>query len=276
MNIKIVCDSSSDLTKLTHTAFASAPLTISTNEHSFVDDDKLDIPNMINELAHYKGRSYTACPSIASWLDCFEGADILYVCTITSGLSGAYNSAMSAVSQYCADNPHVKAHVFDTLSTGPELRMLAEKIDELVYEGNDFDTVCREANEYLKRTRLFFSLESLHNFAQNGRVSKIVASAAGILGIRIFGTASAKGTLQPMHKCRGEAKVLSTIMSTLEEIGYKGGKIRIAHVQNPGFAQRIKEALINQYGEMSLLIYETRGLCSYYAEKGGILLGCEI
>ncbi len=275
MKTKIVCDSSADLLKLDGVAFASAPLVISTKETSYVDDANLDVYKMVEELSEYKGRSYTACPSVDAWLNCFEDADVIYVCTITSGLSGAYNSAMVAVTQYLETHPNAKIKVFDSLTTGPELNLLAEKISEYVKEGLDFDTVCDKAQKYLSSTRLFFSLESLHNFVQNGRVSKIVASAAGILGIRIFGTASTEGTLEPMAKCRGDNKVINSLIAALENAGYKGGKIKIAHVQNLDFANRIKEALIKKFGNISLEIYETRGLCSYYAEKGGILVGCE-
>lgn len=275
MKVRIIADSSCDILKLDGVDFINVPLTISTNEKSYTDDSELDTEEMLNYLAGYHGRSYTACPGVESWLESFEGADIIYIATMTSALSGTYNSAMAAKNSYLETHPEAKIYVFDTLSTGPELRLFIEKLAELVTEGKDCEEVCREAERYLKRTRLFFSLESLHNFAQNGRVSKFTASAAGMLGIRIFGTASRQGTLEPLSKCRGEKRTLQAFMENLKLSGYKGGKLFIAHVENLPFAENILKAVREKYKKADIVIYKTRGLCSYYAERGGVLIGCE-
>lgn len=57
-----------------------------------------------------------------------------------------------------------------------------------------------------EKNQTVFALKSLHNLAQNGRVSKVVAAAAGVLGISVFGTASQEGTLEPSAKCRGRKR----------------------------------------------------------------------
>lgn len=275
MKVRIIADSSCDILGLEGVDFVSVPLTISTDEKSYIDDSELNTEEMLNYLAGYRGRSYTACPGVDSWLKSFEGADVIYVAAMTSALSGTYNSAMVAKNSYLETHPDAKIHVFDTLSTGPELRMLIQKLAELVADGKNFEEVCNEAEGYLKRTRLFFSLESLHNFVQNGRVSRFTASAAGMLGIRIFGTASRQGTLEPLSKCRGEKRTLQAFMENLKLSGYNGGKIFIAHVGNLPFAENIMNAIKNEYKKAEIVIYKTRGLCSYYAERGGVLLGCE-
>ena len=96
MKIKIIADSSSDIFELEEIEFQSAPLTISTDERNFVDDENIDLDDMLTYLANYHGRSFTACPNANDWLNAYEGADELYVVTITSALSGTYNSAMLA------------------------------------------------------------------------------------------------------------------------------------------------------------------------------------
>lgn len=273
--IKLVSDSSGDMTQLEGANYESVPLTISTDEASFRDDAQLDIPQMLDYLSQYSGRSYTACPSVDDWMNAFGDADTVYVGTITSGLSGAYNSAQAARELYLQSHPDARIHVFDSLSTGPELRLLMEKISELVSAGLDFSAVCEKATAYLKTTRLFFSLQSVHNLAQNGRVSKVVAAAVGMLGIRIVGTASPEGTLQPGPKCRGDRKALPALIDELKKAGYAGGKMRIGHVQNPKLCSDFIDLVRQHWPKADIMSYLSTGLCSYYAERGAILVGVE-
>ncbi len=275
MRVRIVADSSADLLELDGVDFASVPLTVTVGERDFVDDAALDVDDMVATLAAYQGRTTTACPSIEAWLQAFDNADVVYVVTITSGLSGTYNSAMTARELYLQQKPDAKVYVVDSLSTGPEMRLIVEKLAELNNQGMEFEDVCREIRAYQKRTRLFFSLESLHNLVQNGRVSKLVASVVGVLGIRIFGTASEQGTLETLAKCRNTRKVISNLLEQLKKAGYKGGKLCIAHVGNLPFAEEISRAVRETFGTVSVAIYRSRGLCSYYAETGGVLIGCE-
>lgn len=275
MITKVVADSSCDMISYGDDNFEAVPLTIYTDEISYTDDISLDIHEMLGVLEKYKGRSYTACPSTESWLKAYEGGDTIYVVTLTSGLSGTYNSAMVARDMYLQDHPEAKVEVFDTLSTGPEMRLVVEKIIDLNGQGYGFEEVCSMIREYIKHTRLFFSFKSLHNFAQNGRVSKVVASAVGMLGISILGAASEEGTIEPIGKCRGEKKVVSCLAEELDKAGYSGGKIRICHIENQELATKVAEVVKNRYPDADINIYAARGLCSYYGERGGIILGCE-
>ena len=102
--------------------------------------------------------------------------------------------------------------MIDSLSAGPELTLIVEKLEEMISEGKSYEEICTYIPEYQKKTGLLFMLESLNNFAANGRVSPAVAKIAGVLGIRIVGKASDVGTLEPTDKCRGEAKSLSAML----------------------------------------------------------------
>lgn len=273
--IKLLSDSSCDLTQLEDISFSVAPLTITAGENNFVDNENLDINNMLEVLQNYNGKSSTSCPSVNDWLENFEDADIIYVVAMTSGLSGTYNSACSARELYLESHPDTKIHVFDTLSTGPEQALIINKLVSLIKQNTPFEETVELTNNYMKHTGLLFSLESLHNFAQNGRVSKVTAAAVGVLGIRIVGTASNTGTLQVISKCRGEKKAQSTLIEQLKATGYKGGKISISHVNNIDFANNLKNELIKEYPNADIIINKARGLCSYYAENGGLLVGYE-
>lgn len=275
MKRKIVADSSCDIWELNGVDFAVAPITISTDNKHYVDNQELDVHLMSEELAKYKGVSHTACPSVGSWLDCYEGYDEVFVVTLTGAMSGTYNSAMTAKGIYEEENENVKVHVFDSLSTGPEMRLLIEKLKEMIEEDLPFEEIVEKGQDYLNHSRLFFALKSLHNFAMNGRVSKTVASAIGVLNISIFATASEKGTIQQISKCRGEKKVVKSMIEHLEDAGYHGGKVRISHADNLKLAHNVRDKILELYPNADIIVYPMGGLCTYYAEKGGLLVGCE-
>ena len=227
MSFIIVTDSASDLLSFESSVkFASVPLTINAGEKEFVDENGLDIKEMVEYLSGYKGKSGTACPGVAAWIDAFDGADEVICFTITSGLSGSYNSAMTAKDEYESENPNKKVYIVDSLSTGPEMKLLIEKAIELREAGETFGNICEKLEQYKRTTALLFSLESLNNLANNGRVSPVVAKFAGILGMRIVGKASDKGQLETLDKCRGAKKTVAKLFSRLKEMGYKGGKIK--------------------------------------------------
>lgn len=274
-NVKIVADSSADLLALSSVPFAAAPLKIITAEREFVDDGALDVAGMVAWFDSYKGKSKTSCPNSSDWLEAFGEADEVYCVTITSGLSGSYNAACIAKKLYESEQEGKRVCVIDSLSAGPELVLIVEKLVELLEQDVPYEEICRRITAYQKNTGLLFMLESLKNFAANGRVSPAVAKIAGVLGIRIVGKASDQGTLEPTNKCRGQAKSLSAILDHLKEAGLKKGKVRIAHCMNADAARELKDMILAQLPGVDVQSHTCRGLCSYYAEKGGLLVGFE-
>ena len=273
--IRIVADSSADLIKLERANFASAPLKIVTAQKEYVDDENLDVFEMVTDLKNYKGRSSSSCPNASDYIAAFGGAKEVICITITATLSGSYNSAMLAKKMYEEEDPERKVHVINSLSTGPELVLAIEKMCELIDGGLAFEDICNKVDDYITHTGLLFMLESLKNLANNGRVSTVVAKMAGLLGIRLVGKASDVGDLEPCAKCRGEKKALESIVSNLSELGYVGGKLRIAHCFNENAANALKEMIESLYKDADVKLYGTRGLCSFYAEMGGMLVGFE-
>lgn len=272
---KIVADSSANIKHLNTTPFDVAPLTISTDSREFVDNPELDLDEMLNYFSSYKGKSKTSCPNTADWLNAFDDAEEIFCVTITSGLSGSYNSACVARDMYMEEHPDRKVFVIDTLSAGPEPTLIIEKLEELILEGKTFEEICTYIPEYQEQTGLLFSLKSLKNMVANGRVSPAVAKIAGILGIRIVGKASDMGTLEPTNKCRGESMALSAILNHLKDAGLKNGKVIVAHCHNENAANNLKDMIISELPNASVRIETTLGLCSYYAEIGGLMIGYE-
>ena len=273
--IKIVTDSSSDILDLPSVPFAYAPMKIITLEREFVDDRSLDVDKMSDFLDSYKGKSQSSCPNTNDWLDAFGDADDVFCITITSALSGSYNSACLAKQIYESNGSGKRVFVIDSLSAGPEITLIVEKIREYIECGTAYEDICEKITEYIKHTALIFMLKSLKTFANNGRVSPLVARLVGIAGICIVGKASSEGTLEPRHKCRGERRSLDALIDELEAHGYRSGKISIGHCQNIGAAIALRNLILQKHRDAKIEIHSLRGLCSFYAEKGGLLVGFE-
>ena len=274
MKVKIIGDSASNLFHLDGVEYECAPLTIHAGDKEYVDTDKLDVSGMVNDLRTYKGKSSTSCPSVGDYLSAFEGYDEIYVVTIISTLSGSYNAAVTAAAQYMEENPGKKVFVVDSYTAGGEQKLHLEKLRDLVLEGKDFETICKEITEYKDNgTSLVFSLESMINLANNGRVPMVVAKIASMVGLRMVGIVSEEGQIHPTDKARGPVKALSTIYAKMKEEGYAGGRLRIDHCFNEETAQKLKEMALAEYPESDVKIAPTGALCSYYAEKGGLMIG---
>lgn len=274
-NIKIVADSSADIRTLEGAQFSAAPLKIVTDEREFVDDGSLNVEEMVEYLQGYSGKSSTSCPNTGDWLSAFSDAEEVYCVTITSGLSGSFNAARVAAEQYVAEHPERKVLVIDSLSTGGEMVLIMEKIRDLVLEDKTFEEISAEIKKYQQKLGLLFMLQSMRNLANNGRVSKLSAKFAGLMNIRVVGKASDEGTLEPLDKVRGEKATLQKMVERLEELGYRGGKLRITHCLNAEMAVRLKDLVSKKFQKAQIAIEKCGGLCSFYAEKGGMIVGFE-
>lgn len=275
MNFKIVADSSADLLDLADVPFSSVPLTIVTAEKQYTDNRELDVSAMLADLATYKGKSGSSCPNPEDWLAAFENAENVFCVPITKNLSGSHNAALLAAKQYTECHPERRVYVVDTLSTGAEDRLIVEKLRSLIQAGMTFDDIVAEINRYQRRTHLIFALESMRNLANNGRVSPIVAKLAGVLGIRIIGKASDEGNLEITNKSRGEKRALADIFDNMLNNGYNGDKVYIHHCENPESATALRDLILAKFPAASVLLGVTRGLCSFYAERGGLMIGYE-
>ena len=272
-DIKIVLDSSADLNEMEGIPFASAPLKIHTQDNKFVDDKDLNVEEMVEFLYKYKGKSSTSCPNTEDWLAAFGDAERIFCITITSSLSGSYNSARVAKEAYEEKYPERKVELIDSLSTGPEIVLMAERIKSLAMEDVSFEDIAKEMKAY--KTELLFVLESMKNLANNGRVSKLAATVAGFIGIRAIGRASEVGTLEMLTKCRGAQPTIAAIVNYMGEMGFSGGRAIIAHCLNEKGATALKDAIAAKYPTADVRLGECRGLCSFYAERGGMLIGFE-
>lgn len=280
MTWKIVADSGCDYREITdlanQTTFESVPLTIQIDNEIFVDNAHLNIDDMMEKMYATSSASKSACPSPDDYLRSFEGAENIFVVTITGSLSGSHNSAQLAKKLFLEEKPTANIHVIDSLSAGGEVDLIVRKLNDLIKEGLSFEQVVEAISHYQANTKLLFVLAKVDNLVKNGRLSKLIGTVVGLLNIRMVGEASDSGTLELLQKARGAKKALTAAVDEVLKAGYKGGRIIIAHRNNEKFCQQFTEVIKEKFPAADISFLPTSGLCSFYAEEGGLLMGYEI
>lgn len=281
MKYGVVVDSGCDMRSLRPEAegkydFTRVALKLDIGEKVFVDDLDLNIEEFMNEMYSYKGKTGSAAPSPEDYLNAFEKSEQVFVITITGTLSASYSSAKIGVELFQERYPDRNVHVIDSKSTGPEMTLLVRKLTELFEQNLSFEEIVSKITEYHENTtHLLFILQNLDNLVKNGRVSKLKASMAGILGIKMLGRASQEGTLELLHKCRGKLTAYDKAIKEMYATDYNGGRVVIAHCFAQEIAQYIAATIKKDFPNADIEIMSTSGLCSYYSEQGGILIGYE-
>lgn len=275
MSCRIVADSSANIFDVPGVDFRSVPLTVMFDGRVYPDQPGTDFEAMTELLREWHGMSSTSCPNIYDWLQAFEGADEIIVFTISGALSGSHCSAEMAADQYRHDHPDARVFVMDTLTTGPEMELLIEHVARHIEQGVSFDLLCEDARAYKLRTHILFSLASLTNLANNGRVNPAVAKIAGMLDIRVVGTGDEEGSIKLISRYRGEKKAFKALLTEMVDRGFAGGKVRIAHCMNPTAAANIERGIKEKFADCDVLVRPCGALCSYYADKGGLIIGFE-
>ncbi|UUM61405.1 DegV family protein [Streptococcus suis] len=276
---KIVADSGCDYRQLAQlapdTEFVSVPLSIQIGDQTFVDDASLDIDQMVSVMQSTSEAATSACPSTQAYEEAFAGAENVIVVTITGGLSGSFNAARVARDMYLEEHSHVNIHLIDSLSAGGEMDLLVDEINRLIGTGLEFSELVDAITAYQERSKLLFVLAKVDNLVKNGRLSKLVGAVVGLLNIRMVGEASSEGKLELLQKARGHKKSVTAAWEEMKKAGYKGGRIIMAHRNNDKFFQQFSDLVKETYPEARIEEVATSGLCSFYAEEGGLLMGYE-
>ena len=273
MKFRIVCDSSCNILTLDDN-YATVPMKV-TADREYVDDAQLDLAEMVEGLRNHKGKSGSACPNVGEWLEAFGEDEYVIGITITKHLSGSYNAAQQAAQFYMESHPGRVAYIFDSLSTGPEMMMVVDKIRECEAAGDDFETMKQKVLEYHNCNHTIFCLESMMNLARNGRVPMAVAKIAGMLGIRVVGDVQ-RGQITSVHKPRGAKKATQTLVEMIKERGFADGNIlRVAHCFGEEAACALRDTVLAEFPNTRFHLESTGALCSFYAETGGLIIGFE-
>ena len=272
-NIKLIIDSSSNMKSDPDHNVEVVPLTISFGGKDYIDDQNLNIREFLNDMNQNQIAGKTTCPSIQAWLNALEGTEKAIIITMTSGMSGTFSSALQAKNMYEEKHPSSQIIVVDSRSAGPELTIVLHGIEKMIQGDIRFVDLEEEIAEFRMHTHLLFILQSLHNLSLNGRVSPAVAKIAGLLKINLIGTASKDGKLEPLTKARGMKKAVRELLKYMKDDNYHGGEVIIDHCENEKDAETIKEKLQAEYPDAQITIRPMHGLCSFYAEEGGLMIG---
>lgn len=276
MKWNIVTDSSCDLIDMPECIpevdYSSVPFVISVGATDYLDDANLDAAHLIKAMANCPEASHTSCSSPGAWYEQFEKAEQSIAVTISSQLSGSYNSAQAAKDMVLEEHSEKKVYVLDSRSAGAELVLIAKKIHHLISSHVSFEDVVSLAQTYADKTRVFFALSSFENLVKNGRMSRISGFIANKLGMWVIGFGSDEGKIDIRHKTRGTAKMLSLLIEEMRQRSFSGDQVVISHCQNAEAANTLREKIKIIWKTAEVLIMPTRGLCSYYAEKGGLII----
>ncbi len=276
MKWQIVADSACDLKAADVTSeevgFTTVSFTLQIGESSYVDEETLDIEQMVDAMESCPTACRSACPSAHEWLERFKQAEKTIALTISGNLSGSLNSALAARDMVLEKWAEKKVEILDSLSTGPEMALCIGHIVEWIKSGHPYETVCEKAEQFLQKCKTSFALCSFDNLVKNGRMSRLTGFIARKLGMWGIGIASEEGTIAIKGKSRGALKAIAVIIEDMKERGFTGGEVAISHCFNEEMAERLKNSILEIWNTAKVRVLKTRGLDSFYAERGGLIV----
>lgn len=275
MSFSVIADSCCDLTAPMRSgaAFHIVPLTIHVGDHAFIDNDSLRQKELLHAMAQCPDAPHTACPSPADYLDAYEACEgDIYVITLTAVLSGSHNCARQAAMMFLEEHPERNIYVFNSCSASAGEVLLALKIQELAASGASFHEVVRRGDAFIKEMNTLFILETLDNLRKNGRLTKAQAALTGTLKIKLLMGATPEGEIckrgQALSMRQGLGKLVQMISS---DDAHRGKTLCIAHCNCRERAEELRMQALKHCDLRDVLICETHGISTVYANDGGII-----
>lgn len=278
MSFKIIVDSCCDLTdkyrKDEH--FSVVPLTLIVGPHEIVDDETFDQADFLKKVKAERECPKSACPSPQRYMQEYGDAEDIYVVTLSSQLSGSYNSAVTGMNMYFEEHGSKNIHVFDSISASAGEAVLAMLIYEKAMSGMPFEKVVEETENFKKGMVTYFVLESLDTLKKNGRLTGMQAIIASTLNIKPVMRGTRIGSIEKAAQCRGFSKALTKMTECVyEDIPLQERAERtvvIAHCNNIKMAEWLKEQIKAEGGFKDIIVTDTAGVSSMYANDGGIVV----
>ena len=275
MKWKIVADSSCDLmrddVRGEELVFSTVPFIISVGGREYEDNEALDTLTMVTDMERCEAPGSTACPSPMTWMEEFREGENVVALTISANLSGSYNSACLGRDMLLESSPEKQVAVLNSNSTGPALAMCISWISQWIKEGHGFEAVTKKAAELLDETKTIFALSSFDNLVKNGRVKKITGFVAKNLGLWGVGVGR-EGRIAMKAKARGASRAVGVIIEDMLERGFSAKEVVISHCHNAAVAEKLCEQIKKRWSDAKITVLKTRGLDSFYAERGGLIV----
>ena len=276
MSFKIIVDSCCDLTpaQLREECFVKVPLTIRVGNHTIVDDDTFDQGEFLWRMKESDSAPQSACPSPMQYLEAFDcGADDLYVVTLSALLSGSHNAAAQARSIWLEDHPGANVHIFNSCSASAGEVLVALKIQELAQSGMDFTTVVDQVSRYINEMQTYFVLETLDNLRKAGRLTRVQSIVTGALHIKLLMGATPEGEICKKGQAMSVKQALNKMVALMaDDLKHVGKRLSIVHCNCLERAFYVKELAMKQCRFDEILVSDTGGIATMYANDGGIVV----
>lgn len=275
MGFKIIVDSCCDLTpaQLQEDCFISVPLTIRVGDHTVVDDASFDQGDLLWRMRESATAPQSSCPSPAQYLEAFDcGAQDLYVVTLSALLSGSHNAAAQARSLWLEEHPESNVHIFNSCSASAGEVLVALKIQELAQAGLDFSTVVDQVSRYISQMQTLFVLETLDNLRKNGRLTRVQSLVTSTLRIKLLMGSTPEGEICKRGQAMSVKQALGKMVSLMAaDPGHAGRRLAIVHCNCLERAFYLKELARKECSFSEILISETGGISTVYANDGGVV-----
>lgn len=278
MSWAILADSSCNLReyrpKAVDAVYRVAPLKINIAGREYVDDASLDVAELNRLILEEDTSSSSSCPSVGEWAELFQSADNIIAITISARLSGSYEAACMARDMVLEEGAR-NIRIVNSRAAGGKLELLVAQLDGFLAEhpAASFDEAVAFVDRLEGASTVLFSLSSYDNLTKSGRMPKLAGHLASKLNIRILGIASDEGTIKIVGPTRGSRKTLDKIVHTMRDQGFDGGMVYLDHVENEPGAQALADRIRQEWPDAEVRILPCGGLCSYYAENKGLIIG---
>lgn len=261
-------------------SFCNVPLTLTVDSHEIIDDETFNQAEFLRMIKESANAPKSACPSPDAYMREMRGDwERIYVITLSSKLSGSYNSACLAkdlINEELEDDDEEpkQIHVFDSKSASIGQTLIADKIAELEKEGLSFDEVIRRTDAYIETQHTFFILETLETLRKAGRLSALKAMIANTLNIKPIMGSTEEGSIQQLGQGRGMSKALDKMVDLMMEVtpDPENRVVAISHCNFPERAAMLQKKLEAKANFKRIVIVDTRGVSSMYANDGGIIM----
>ncbi len=276
MKIKVVADSCCDLLPkdVEGVSYSSVPMTIQIDGQNYSDTEDLDVNDTLARMNSSTAISTTACPSPGDFAKEFIQEAITFCVTVSSGISGSYNSALVAMKMVLDQYPDKKIFIIDSLSaTGGEI-LLVLKILELIAKGVDsVESIFKTVEDCRDNMVSLFAINKFDNFVKSGRMSKMEDILASVLTIRPIAGDDGAGKVKVYDKVLGEKKALRRMVEMIRERKNPTGETMvITHCNNLSAALFVKDYAKKLYDLKDVLIYPMRNITVYFANDRGVML----
>ena len=277
MRYKIVIDSCGELIERwkEDPSIERASLTLTVDEEDIVDDESFDQVYFLKRVAESPNCPKSSCPSPERYMEAYDcEADHVYAVTLSSELSGSYNSAVLGRNLLLENCPEKKIHIFNSRSASVGQTLIALKIEECENRNMEFEDIVQEVEAYIESQNTYFVLESLETLRKNGRLSNLKAFVATALKIKPVMGATPEGTIIQLDQARGINKALMKMVDYIVERSENSADriLGISHCNCRERAEIVKDAIIKRIPVKDVVLLDTAGVSSMYANDGGIIV----